>query len=232
MKLRIDCPECFQTGKASTVQVEPTNEGRFEATCDAGHHFNISILYHDFQILFEIGINAIHDGYYREAIGSFTASYERFLEFFVRIVVTSSGANADEFCKAWKHIGNRSERQLGAFIFVHLMTYQETPLLLSDTQVSLRNGVIHKGKIPTRADCVTYGNDIIKIILSVLRRLWKSHQEEVVRSINTKIVDNSDKMPRVIYLPWLTLSTSREPPNEVDNPNLEALLDGIAWVRE
>jgi hypothetical protein len=62
MKLRIDCPECFQTGKASTVQVEPTNEGRFEATCDAGHHFNISILYNDFQILFEIGINAIHDG--------------------------------------------------------------------------------------------------------------------------------------------------------------------------
>jgi hypothetical protein len=79
---------------------------------------------------------------------------------------------------------------------------------------------------------VTYGNDIIKIILSVLRRLWKSHQEEVVRSINTKIVDNSDKTPRVIYLPWLTLPTNREPPNEVDNPNLEALLDGIAWVRE
>ena len=74
MKLLLDCLECKLTGKAAVVRVEPTNEGRFEATCDAGHHFEMSVGYHDFQILFEIGISAIHDGYYREAIGSFTAS--------------------------------------------------------------------------------------------------------------------------------------------------------------
>ncbi len=128
MKLRINCPECSRTGEPSVVKVEPTNEGRFEATCAAGHHFEMSVGYHDFQILFEIGFNAIHDGYYREAIGSFTASYERFLEFFTGIVVNASGTNVGEFDKAWRQVGKQSERQLGAFIFVFLMTYRESPL--------------------------------------------------------------------------------------------------------
>jgi hypothetical protein len=232
MKLRFKCPHCIQTGNREIIQVEPTNEGWFEATCAAGHQFEASILYHDFQILFEIGINAIHDGYYREAIGSFAASYERFLEFFVRIVVMSSEGDAEEFDKAWRHIRNQSERQLGAFIFVHLMTYKESPLLLSDNQVRLRNNVIHKGTIPNRADCVKYGDEIMKIILSVLRRLWNSHQKEVAGSINTRMSDNSDKFPGVIFMPWMTLPTSREPPAEEDTPNLEALLDGVAWARE
>ncbi len=187
----------------------------------------MSVGYHDFQILFEIGINAIHDGYYREAIASFTASYERFLEFFTRIVVTASGTSAEEYDKAWKHIRNQSERQLGAFTFVFLLTYQESPLLLSDKQVSLRNNVIHKGKIPTRADCVKYGDDIMKIILNFLRKLWQSHQQEVIRSINTKIFSDNSQGPMVIFLPWMTLPTNREPPAEGNYPNLEALLKGV-----
>ena len=133
---------------------------------------------------------------------------------------------------------NYSERQLGAFIFVYLMTYQESPLLLLseiEKLKPLRNDVVHKGKIPTRADCVRYGDDIAKIILSVLRKLWRSHQDDVVRAVNTKLADDAaDKgeRSRVIFLPWMTLSTNREPPAEVDNPSIEALLDGIARARE
>lgn len=227
MKLRLNCPECSKIGKATAVQVEPTNEGRFEATCDAGHHFKMSAGYHDFQILFEIGINAIRDGYYREAIGSFTASYERFLEFFIRIVVTASGTSPDEYDKAWKHISNQSERQVGAFTFVFLLTYQVPPLLLSDKQKTLRNNVIHKGKIPTRADCVKYGDDIMKLILSFLRKLWQSHQQDVIESINTKSFSVDSQGPMIFYFPWMTLPTNREPPAEGSYPNLEALLKGV-----
>ncbi len=90
MKPRFKCPHYIKAGNRTIVQVEPTNEGWLEARCDAGHQFETLIRYHEFQILFEIGINAIHDGCHRKAIGSFAASYQRFIEFFVRIVVMSA----------------------------------------------------------------------------------------------------------------------------------------------
>jgi hypothetical protein len=34
-------------------------------------------------VLFDIGANAVVDGYYREAITSFSASLERFYEYFL-----------------------------------------------------------------------------------------------------------------------------------------------------
>ena len=232
MKLKIGCcPTCINTGKVTFVEIEPTNEGRFNATCDAGHEFDISVGYHDFQILFEIGINAIHDGYYREAIGSFTASYERFLEFFTRLITFCSKIDDSEIENSWKQVSKKSERQLGAFIFLYLITYKEAPPLLSTARVALRNEVIHKGKIPTRADCSEYGNDILKIILRVLRKLWKSHQYEVICSISQKMFPKDGPQVQASFLPWMMLSTNREPPAEGDEPVIEALLEGVAKAR-
>ncbi len=232
MKLRINCPKCIGSGEQTVVKVEPTNDGRFEATCSAGHHFKTTVGYHDFQILFEIGVNAIHDGYYREAVGSIAASYERFLEFFIRIVAKKSEIEASAIDDAWKAVGKQSERQLGAFVFLYLTSFKEAPKLLPNSRVTFRNEVIHKGKIPDRANCIKYGDAVQQSILSVLRKLWATHQREVISSINDKAFPEGEPMPESFFLPWMTLPTNREPTEAGEERDLESLLEGVAKVRE
>tara|TARA_R110002073_G_scaffold8027_22_gene44937 strand:- start:27230 stop:27928 length:699 start_codon:yes stop_codon:yes gene_type:complete len=231
MKLKLYCPHCSHSGDRSTIHVEPTNEGRYSATCESGHAFDIAVGYHDFQILFEIAINAIHDGYYREAVGSFTASYERFLEFFVRIAVGASEIEGIAIEQSWKHVKNQSERQLGAFIFAYLLTYKDAPDLLPNPRVAFRNDVIHKGKIPSRAEAVKYGDAVMTAVLRVLRKLWVSHQYEVVGSINAKMFP-TNVQPTNVFLPWSSLPTNREPPNEKDAPSVESLVNSIGSARQ
>ncbi|RKR31632.1 hypothetical protein [Paraburkholderia sp. BL17N1] len=44
-----------------------------------------------YEALFQIGAYATEDGYYREPVSSFTASLERFYEFFVRAATDDDG---------------------------------------------------------------------------------------------------------------------------------------------
>lgn len=64
--------------------VEVRDENHYALTCPKGHRNVVVLQQQKFEVLFEIGAHAIEDGYYREAVSSFTASLERFYEFFVR----------------------------------------------------------------------------------------------------------------------------------------------------
>lgn len=67
----------------------PTDNGRYVYTCNQGHT-RTSVLQQDrFQLLFQIGIHAIVDGYPREAVADFASSLERFFEFFYRFYCRS-----------------------------------------------------------------------------------------------------------------------------------------------
>ena len=69
VKIRIFCPDCSR--KVDTefdVELIPQNDCRYEIDCPNGHRFLADILYHEFQKLFEVAINALADNYYREAI--------------------------------------------------------------------------------------------------------------------------------------------------------------------
>jgi hypothetical protein len=73
--VRADCMQ--ENGKAEEIStVEFTDDGLYEATCPKGHKSITILQQRKFEILFDIGIYAINDGYYREAISSFTASLE------------------------------------------------------------------------------------------------------------------------------------------------------------
>ncbi|MEO6603373.1 MAG: hypothetical protein ABIQ16_26045, partial [Polyangiaceae bacterium] len=60
-------------------------------------------------------------GAFREAVGSFAASRERFIEFRLRVEAEHCGVDAKAVDAAWKHLGSRSERQLGAYLWVELL---------------------------------------------------------------------------------------------------------------
>lgn len=201
MKIPLFCTQCDQ-GTISMVMVEPRQDGRYSATCPNGHRISRWLQLFNFEILFEIGANAILDGYYREAVVSFHTSYERFLEFYCRVVARSAGIERPEFEKNWKFMANKSERQIGAFAFAWLMTERCSPTILSEKQSNFRNQVVHQGRIPARDEAVEYGQTVLDLVRPVVRLLrehhWPSFAEEL-RALNPGMDwNNLQAMPTIL----------------------------------
>lgn len=105
MKLLMPCMACFQELDHPTnefVSLEFRDDGRYELCCSRGHNSVTVLQQQKFEILFDIGANAILDGYYREAVSSFTSSLERFYEFCIKVLCRKRGIQVDVFSKAWK----------------------------------------------------------------------------------------------------------------------------------
>lgn len=184
------CFDCImeQVGKGvpNTAAGEPimtpfeevNNTGVYEVNCSKGHRSKTIIDNIDFEILFEYSINAIADGYYREAVSSITSSLERYFEFFIKTVLRASQIEFAVIDKTWKNVSNQSERQLGAYIMLYSQTFGEEPLLLSSNkEVSFRNSVIHKGYIPTKEEATDFGNSALQIIEISLIKLKNKFPE-------------------------------------------------------
>lgn len=164
-------------------RVEFCDDGRYEITCSYGHNTTTILELQKFEVLFDIGAHAILDGYYREAVSSFTSSIERFYEFAIRVMLESTGVSDELYIKTWKEVSNQSERQLGAFIFLWTSYLKENPQLLSTKQASFRNAVIHKGKIPTKEEAIEYGNEVLNLLrpkMQVLQERFPSSVEKIV----------------------------------------------------
>lgn len=182
MRLMISCMQCLQEfGKPSNefARVEFRDDGRYELTCSSGHTTTTILQEQKFEVLFEIGAYAILDGYYREAVSSFSTSLERFCEFAIRVFLESVSKTDALFQDCWKKVASQSERQLGAFIFLWAHHFNEPPTLLSNSQVAFRNDVVHKGKIPTRDEAVKYGDSVLCILRTMLSTLRGRLPEEV-----------------------------------------------------
>src|SRR5690349_14819867 len=111
MRLRLSC---FQCNTYSLISIPVNDHGFYEVVCAKGHTTNYVLSQQHFETLFENGVHAIHDGYYREAISAFAAALERFYEFYVRLISRKNNIPQDEFEKGWKAVSKQSERQLGA----------------------------------------------------------------------------------------------------------------------
>jgi hypothetical protein len=130
-------------------------------------------------MLFEVGAYAILDGYYREAVSSFTTSLERFHEFAIRVFLDNTSKASDLFQNCWKHVSSQTERQLGAFIFLWASNFGQAPVLLDSKQVKFRNEVIHKGVIPSREQAVNYGDGGLAILRPQMLALKERFPKEV-----------------------------------------------------
>ena len=144
--------------------IELNDSGRYELVCDYGHSTIASLQVEKFKILYEVGAHAILDGYYREAVTSFTASLERFYEFFIRAKMLEENHTTKSISTMWKLVSSQSERQLGAFIFLYSQSFGCPPELLTTSKITFRNEVVHKGKIPSRQEALDYGEAILDVI--------------------------------------------------------------------
>ena len=182
----VHCIDDLKTMGSFYSDVVPNNKGVYDVECPNGHKFKIDIMAHKFQLLFENGIQALVNKYYIESFMSFVTSYERFIEFVLRTISISNKVAADSFNETWKQLSKQSERQLGAFILLHLNEFNTTPKLLSQNNVQLRNNVVHKGHLPVQTDCYKYGNGVLGFIRENIRQLQSKDKfkSELIRSIN------------------------------------------------
>jgi hypothetical protein len=193
MKILLLCIKCVYEHSETVppfLLSEVRDDGVYEVNCPNGHQSKIVLGRHKFETLFDIAATAIYDGYYREAVATFSTSLERFQEYFVRVIMAKYRIPDSQYDLSWKQITKQSERQLGAFIFVYLFHRKQSPQILSQDSVTFRNSVVHQGKIPTREEALSFGAEVYSIIIDQLRQLKKDAAEEI------KVVDkaNIDRM--------------------------------------
>ncbi|MEZ9788169.1 hypothetical protein AB4301_06460 [Vibrio breoganii] len=147
------------------------DSGVHEIKCPRGHEYSVVLSAAKYEILYDLGMNALGDGYTRESVSSFASALERFYEFFIKFQVVNTGAKSELADQAWKIISNQSERQLGAFTYLYLSSIGELPPELSSKDRGFRNKVIHKGYIPSVDEAIGFGKVVYNHIMAVISEL-------------------------------------------------------------
>ena len=192
MKFPIVCFQCalVEEGGRSrnhkAVMLEVRDQGSYETVCSRGHRVGTVLTNAKFQVLYEIGVHAIGDGYYREAVGSFAASLERFYEFCCRVMALHLQLLDVDWKAAIKALSGSSERELGGFVLMYLVTFKKAPAILVQDMVKLRNDVVHKGRIPTREIALRYGEAVRDVIESNLAAM-RSHAPQAIEDAIAEI---------------------------------------------
>jgi len=200
MKVRFWCTKCAAEGiESSWVGEQPIGDTiLYKFTCPHGHVTEAFAGGFKFETLFEIGLNALRNGFYREAASTFATALERFYEYSIlaflipKFSPTDSGTFDNEaltrFEKLWKTPLKFSERQLGAFCALYFNEFGEAPQLLDEfsakalkptptiikNPTNFRNRVVHEGYIPGYDETFEYGEIVSKYIGMLLMK----YQEE------------------------------------------------------
>ncbi len=208
--MRISVPGCQVCKDAGFIandsrQWASITDGRvYEYSCEHGHCTILNHQAYEFQVLFEIGCQAILDGYHREAVASFNSALERFYEFYIRAILISRSSAQSESESCWRVVKSSSERQLGAFTYVYLVEEGVAPLALDELPVgntrkkqfkSFRNNVVHGGTIPTREQALSFGQIVLDFIVPIYRNLSYKVIKGTEENLMWKVFDlNADKL--------------------------------------
>ena len=217
MQVNLLCPLCGPANATPfALDLAPKNDCLYEISCPCGHTVEANVLYHEFQKLFEVAVDALADNYMREAIGTFAASYERFLELFIRIVLTVDQVPPEQIEKTWKPLSRMSERQLGAFVVLYTRSFLETPPLLDKNLIELRNKVIHQGYFPTQDESMAYGTRVLASVRKIIVKIQSIEElgNELTRSLNDK-GDFSRHGPTLTVYPYHLIATNRSAAEDV-----------------
>ena len=195
MRLDIPCLTCLMANadRLETKfydiyrQADLRDDDRYTHTCPKGHVTDFLLTNPRFEVLFEVGLNAIVDGYPREAVNSFAGSLERFQEFAIRVLIRRVDPGSEVIDFMWKPLARQSERQLGAFVSLWVSGFKAMPRLQSQGDIEFRNGVIHRGALASIGDATAYGERMLAIIRDNSALLRASHAAEIATMAQTKL---------------------------------------------
>jgi hypothetical protein len=215
-----------------TVQVAEGN--LYETICEKGHRGSVVLQQQKFEVLFEIGANALEDGYFREAVSSFAASLERFYEFFIRASFYQRGVTSSEFDKAWAVLKHQSERQLGAYVMTYTAAVGEPPPMLSNARTAFRNDVVHKGRIPSREEAISYGQAVLDVLRPALLEASSKLPDGVAQTVMDHLrdayasIEEGQGNATMCAATIVSLSAGKDDHHQ---PSLETALAGIRTLR-
>jgi len=202
LRTNIVCNQCSQANKGFAVFYVDTirDDGVYIGRCPKGHHNAVATQTLRHEMLFDIALNAIVDKYHREAISSFAASVERYYEFAIRVLAKNRKIDPSTFEISWKTVSAQSERQLGAYVFLYTVSFNESPVVLSSSMITLRNKVIHNGVLPTLQEVLDFGEASYDLIQKGIQKLRANCLDDVnnqlVESMRKTIEKFGDQFPR------------------------------------
>jgi len=189
MKLDVFCP-CIivdvQKGNFSAQQIELDDNRFYPFECNNGHKLVTYIQNNKYEILFELGLKALKDEYYIEAIANFHTSLERFNEFCIKLFLLHQDSSPPlfddklkEIDSFWKVITNQSERQYGLYSGLYYSVLKEIPQDIqkiklrgsNSSLVAVRNSIIHKGSLSNRQQAIDFGYAVFEYIWTVLEKI-------------------------------------------------------------
>lgn len=183
MKLKFMCRQCLldnmpEGGGSFAIPYDPnssielTDNYYYEFTCNRGHNNKFFLALPRYAILFDMGVSAYLEGYWREAVLDFAASYERFHEYCIFLMLWSDNELQNEnLTTLWKRMAYQSERQLGAFTALFYRHLGMLPVELPQKAVEFRNAVTHKGKFPSKEETYRYALQIAEYIKATITKL-------------------------------------------------------------
>lgn len=180
LTLNIYCRQCNEL-----LHLSFNNTGIYEYECSKGHKGKLFLSQEKFELMFDIGAYSVKEGYYREAIFSFTASLERFYETFVETYLYDINLD-DLIIENTRKNNYLSERQTGSFVSTYAIAFKKSPKLLNNKLTTLRNEVVHKGKIPSYKETIQYGQNVLDIIHPIINEMKSCMPEGMSRLRNSR----------------------------------------------
>lgn len=194
MHATVLCIDCEHDELHGAMSFELGEHAIIQGKCPAGHDVRGVVQNPKRELLFELGMRALHDGYYREAVMNMASALESTYLTFARVVVRhlvgcpapddEAGLDAArERTAGLEKWLNRSEPQHGAFILAYTVLTGDPPDWRgkkTEKQVNRRNEVVHAGYIPTQAEARTYAEFAFDLILKLVT-LLKTKAREALR---------------------------------------------------
>lgn len=162
--------------------------------CSRGHKSAILLQSQKFEILLESAANALIEGYTLEAASSLSSAYERFFEFAINVFCKKSKVSKESIDETFKQVSKQSERQIGAFLFLHLLVFGKH-YTLNKRIPELRNKVIHQGYIPTPDEVIKLGELIYQEIVAITNLLSSELSSELQQVVMETVQVRNEKIP-------------------------------------
>ena len=197
MKIFTMCMECQK--ELGHPSFEPIVTDYYEEAlafieCSRGHKSAILLQSQKFEILLESAANALIEGYTLEAASSLSSAYERFFEFAINVFCKKSKVSKESIDETFKQVSKQSERQIGAFLFLHLLVFGKH-YTLNKRIPELRNKVIHQGYIPTPDEVIKLGELIYQEIVAITNLLSSKLSSELRQVVMETVQVRNEKIP-------------------------------------
>lgn len=209
MKIYTMCMECQkEMGHPSfePIIADYYDEALALVECSKGHKSAILLQSQKFEILLESAANALIEGYTIEAASSLSSAYERFFEFAINVFCKKYNTPKENLEETFKQVSKQSERQIGGFLFLHLLAFGEN-YALNKKIPELRNRVIHQGYIPTPDEVINFGELIYQEIHSICKLIRANLLNEMILVIMDNLSSLTKKIP--IDMPRATSTGTR-----------------------